>query len=125
MQTVTLYRNVQPFIKGPDRPRDPAGEISLGTPANPTVVKARYLTKGGRYVLIKGQTKGRAPFGDDQWGYIDSRYLPPKYTSAPGTASDPLCILDPGRTKVPNANNHSNWPKVCTNGSGNKPSADK
>lgn len=109
---IPLYRNLIPF--GPnERGRDREPERTLATtrpdPADPrrtipNEVRFRYITRSGRWLLIKNRA-----FGNNQWGFVESRYFPPRF------GSNGLCG---GRTPIPtrSVTRRRGWPRVCSAG---------
>lgn len=108
---IPLYRNLTPF--GPNergRDREPTRTLDTTRPdpdnpsqTVPNEVRFRYITRSGRWLLIKNRA-----FGNNQWGFVESKFFPDRFgvKGLCGTTAPPR---NPDRTNP----RRTGWPKVC------------
>lgn len=140
--SIPIYRNVRagdPL----ERNVDPYESIATAIGGRIVSVNWRYITKGGDFVLVRAGSRNADLFGNNDWAYIDRRYLPRTTGSGglcdntegaspgpalPGPHDDPgIEFLDydtePAMT-IGGRRPHVGWPAVCSHRKYNVPDHD-
>ena len=107
-------------------------------------VNWRYITKSGRFVLVRASDRNVAIFGHNKWAFIERRYLPhtagsgglcdntedgPPRAEPAGPDDDPGAELlnynsEPPSTTNPTRPGRSDWSRVCSHRKYNVPDSD-
>ncbi|MGA9315306.1 MAG: hypothetical protein WBV77_11820, partial [Solirubrobacteraceae bacterium] len=120
-QKVKLWANVDPYptehSKEHEAETELRAELNTVEGGHPATVNWRYITRGGKYVLVSYMPEGST---ETIWGFIERQYLASDSTMCVETQSrlpdeeDGKVIPPTGKGEPTTDVHHQNWPIVCT-----------
>jgi hypothetical protein len=130
--SIPIYRNVHAG-EARERNVNPYESVPTTIAGRVVTVNWRYITNGGGFVLVRASSRNAWLFGENDWAYIDRRYLPRTTgrgglcdntegaspgPALPGRGEDPLIEFLDYDAEAATARRgrppHVGWPAACS-----------